>query len=637
MLIDVIDRLSSRQKQCVAIAIDGVMLPFALCCALSLRHGTWNLHWTQFWPAFAVALAGVPLFYYGGLYRHFIRYMGTRAVASIFIGITVTTMALAAVAYMAQIPDLPRSALVLFWLLSLFYVSATRFVVRVYAESVARRNAAKRPVAIYGAGAGGATLAHQLDRSSEYRPIAFVDDDEDKHGGVIQGLPVLPVAGLTDLVREHVVDQVLVALPATPSERRRRAIETLEPFPVHVRVIPDIDAIVSGVGSRPDIRDVDVGDLLGRDEVAPLPHLLCGSVADRVVLVTGAGGSIGAELCRQILALRPRLLVLLDHAEFSLFKIENELRLLRERDGLDAPVVAVLGSVLDAALMERTMRSYQVETLYHAAAYKHISMVENNVVQGIKNNTLGTLRAAEAAMAAGVGNFILISTDKAVRTRNVMGASKRLAEMALQALQERTARTRFSMVRFGNVLVSSGSVVPLFLEQIDKGGPVTVTSAKASRYFMTISEAAELVLQAASLAKGGDVFLLDMGEPVNILALAKKIIRLKGYSVRDETNPRGDIEIRVTGLRTGEKLTEDLLLGASFGTEHRKIMRTVESNLPWAELAPALDALERACAEFDYEAISRIIEHLVDGADLTLEPPDSRPDNVVRLTRRERK
>ena len=634
MLIDLFERLSSRQKQGVAIAIDAVMLPFALFCALALRHGSWNLNWVQFWPAFGVTLAGVPLFIYGGLYRHFIRYMGAKAVMSILVGITVTTMALAAVAYMARIPDLPRSVMVVFWLFAMFYVSVTRLSVRAYAESVVRRNVAKKPVAIYGASGAGAYLAYLLDRGSEYRPVAFIDDDKDKHGGVIQSLPVYPVPALTEILREHVIDQVLVALPTAAAAERRRAIEMLAPYPVHVRVIPDIDAIVSGAASTPDIRDVDVGDLLGRDEVAPLPHLLRGSVANRCVLVTGAGGSIGAELCRQILALQPRLLVVLDQTEYSLFRIENELRQARERDGLGSPVVAVLGSVLDSALMERTMRGHQVETVYHAAAYKHIGIVENNVIQGIKNNTFGTLRTARAALAAGVADFILISTDKAVRTRNVMGASKRLAEMALQALQEQTTRTRFSTVRFGNVLVSSGSVVPLFLEQIDKGGPVTVTSAGATRYFMTISEAAALVLQAASMANGGDVFLLDMGEPVNILELAKKLIRLKGRTVRDEANPHGDIEIRVTGLRAGEKLTEELLASASFGTEHRKIMRAVESHLPWPELEPALTKLERSCDDFDFDAIKQHIEHLVEGADLA--PATTKPNNVVPLAKAER-
>ena len=639
MFTEFVEALSSRQKQAVAFAIDALMLPFALWCALTLRHGHWQLDWLQFWPAFAVALAGVPLFAHLGLYRHVIRHMGRKAVEAIFWGITITTLALAAVVYMAGLADVPRSALVIFWLLSFFYVGTTRFLVRRYAESVVQGNLARKPVAIYGAGAAGADLAYQLERGSEYRPVAFVDDDKDKHGAVVQGLPVHPVEALTTLVPEHVIGQVLIAIPSASSEQRRRIIETLEPYPVHVRLIPDVDTIVSGAGTVTDIRDVDIEDLLGRDEVEPLPHLLAGSVAGRSVLVTGAGGSIGGALCRQILGLRPRRLVVLDQTEYSLFQVKNELANLRQRDEqASTPVIAVLGSVLDRVLMERTMRHHGIETVYHAAAYKHVDLVEHNPIQGIKNNTFGTLRTAQAAIAAGVGNFILISTDKAVRTRNFMGASKRLAEMVLQALQEQTASTRFATVRFGNVLISSGSVVPLFLEQIDQGGPVTVRHPEASRYFMTISEAAQLVLQAGSMAKGGDIFLLDMGKPVNILELAKKIIRLKGRGVRDEGHPHGDIEIRLTGLQPGEKLSEELLASESaFGTEHRKIMRAEEPHPPWRELGPALEQLEQACDDFDEQAIIASIESLLDGAVL-LEPPTDAPQSgvVIPLPARER-
>ena len=635
MLIDFIERLNSRCKQIVAVVIDIAMLPFALWCALTLRHGHWHLDWVQFWPAFAVTLACVPLFAHLGLYRHIIRYMGRKVPLAIFWGVTITAIALAAVAYMTHLPDFPRSVPVIFWLLSFLYVAVTRFAVRAYAESVVRHGVAKKPVAIYGAGPAGAYLAYQLERSHDYRPVAFLDHDKSQHGHVIQGLKVYPVEALTQLVSRHVVGQVLIALPSASFEDRRRVIETLEPYPVRVRVIPDMDAIVAGSGAVSDIRDVDLSDLLGRDEVVPLPHLLRGSVTNRTVLVTGAGGSIGSELCRQILRLQPRLLVVLDQTEFTLFKVENELRRIREREGIGTPVTAVLGSVLDGTLMERTMRNYEVETVYHAAAYKHVGVVENNVIQGIKNNTFGTLRTAQAALAAGVANFILISTDKAVRTRNVMGASKRLAEMALQALQS-DGSTCFSIVRFGNVLVSSGSVVPLFLERIDKGGPVLVTHPDATRYFMTISEAAALVLQAASMAKGGDIFLLDMGKPVNILDLAKKTIRLKGYCVRDESTPHGDIAIRFTGLRPGEKLNEELLVGdASFGTEHRKIMRAHESHLSWSELRPRLEDLECACDTFDFEAIKNFIEGLVDGADLAAQLTElPRRGNVLPLAGR---
>ena len=617
MLIDFIERLNSRSQQIAAVVIDSATLPFALWCALALRHGHWQLDWLQFWPAFAITLACVPLFAYLGLYRHIIRYMGSQALLAIFWGITITAIALAAVAYMVQLAHFPRSVPVFFWLLAFLFVAVTRFAVRAYAESVVRRDVGKKPVAIYGTGPAAAYLAFQLERSREYRPLAFLDQDKRQHGTVIQGLDVYPVEALTKLVAEQAVGQVLVALPGASAADRRGVLETLEPYPVRVRIISDMDAIAAGTGSVAEVRDVDLSDLLGRDEVVPLPHLLRGSVTNRAVLVTGAGGSIGAELCRQILRLQPRLLVVLDQTEFTLFNIEGELRRLREREGIGTAVAAVLGSVLDGALMERTMRGYEVETVYHAAAYKHVSLVENNVIQGIKNNTFGTLRTAQAALAAGVGNFILISTDKAVRTRNVMGASKRLGEMVLQALQAEGGGTCFSVVRFGNVLVSSGSVVPLFLEQIDKGGPVEVTHPDATRYFMTISEAAALVLQAASMATGGDVFVLDMGKPVNILDLAKKTIRLKGYRVRDESNPHGDIEIHFTGLRPGEKLNEELLVGnAALGTDHRKIMRTVESHPSWAELQPALARLERACDTFDFKAIKNFIEGLLDGADL---------------------
>jgi len=334
-------------------------------------------------------------------------------------------------------------------------------------------------------------------------------------------------------------------------------------------------------------------------------------------MVTGAGGSIGSELSRQIIRQQPTLLVLLDQSEFGLYQIQRELNAICKTESLATTVVAVLGSVTNSALMLRTLRNDKVQTVYHAAAYKHVDLVEHNVIQGLKNNTFGTLHAAEAAMDAGVTDFILISTDKAVRTSSVMGASKRLAEMTLQALQDISETTRFSMVRFGNVLGSSGSVVPLFLEQIERGGPVTVTHPDVTRYFMTIPEAAQLVLQAASMAKGGDVFLLDMGQPVKIMDMARRMVRLKGHTIRDAEHPQGDIEIEITGLKPGEKLHEELLLGeAVSGTEHRKIMRAEEEYVPWAELRGALNTLEQACDAYDYEAVKTFIEGLVEGADL---------------------
>ena len=636
-MVAFIEGLARWQKKAVAIVLDCAALPFALWCAVALRYGSWNPHdvdFTAFWPAFAVALlVGVPAFAAAGLYRHVIRYMGGEAMGAVMKGVTIATVAVIAVAYMLPMAGFPRSAPLIFWLLAFCYVAGTRFAVRAYAERVTRTDAARKRVVIYGAGEAGAELARRLRHDRDYCPVAIVDADRREHGHVIHGLAVHPVDALSSLIPDHLVRHVLVALPNATVAERRDVLAALEPFPVHVRVVPDFKDLVSGANPLARARDVNIADLLGRNEVSPLPHLLRGSVAGRSVLVTGAGGSIGAELCRQISRLNPRRLVLLDQNEYALFRVANELR--RVFGNGEAPVVAVLGSVLDGALVERTLHAHRVDTVYHAAAYKHVSLVENNVTQGIKNNTFGTLRAAQAAQAAGVSRFILISTDKAVRARSIMGASKRLAEMALQALQERDGKTRFAVVRFGNVLVSSGSVVPLFLEQIDKGGPVTVTHADASRYFMTLSEAAELVLQAASLATGGEVFVLDMGESVSIHELARKTIRLRGYTVRDEANPQGDIGIDFIGLRPGEKLKEELLTGDASGTEHRKILCAAETHKPWHELRPALDALLRACDAFDYSAIKSTLESMVEGAHLAELVERGPRDNVVPLPPRE--
>ena len=436
-------------------------------------------------------------------------------------------------------------------------------------------------------------------------------------------------------MRKHGVKEVLVAFDGDP-QSRRRILEFLEGFSLRVRLIPDISDLMSGAASLANLRDVGIEDLLGRDEVEPLPHLLAGSVNHKNVLVTGAGGSIGAELCRQIIQQNPSMLVLLDVSEFGLFQIERELQKTSKAFGLNVPIATVLGSVTDSSLLKRSFARYQIETLYHAAAYKHVSLVENNVIQGIKNNTFGTLFAAQAAMDCGVKKFILISTDKAVRTTSVMGATKRMAEMILQALQDESDTTQFAMVRFGNVLGSSGSVVPLFTEQIDQGGPVTVTHPDVTRYFMTIPEAAQLVLQAASMGNSGDIFLLDMGQPVRIVDLAKRMVRLKGLSVKDDEDPQGEIAIEFTGLKPGEKLHEELLVSGNVtGTGHRKIMRAQESYPSWPDLRGSLNTLEQSCDAFDYAAIKAFIEGLVEGSDLVSQLGDLAPisSNVVSLKR----
>jgi FlaA1/EpsC-like NDP-sugar epimerase len=618
MISEFFDQLPRRRRQAIAVLADALALPLALWSAIALRLGEWSPEVAHFWPAFLTAiLVSIPTFGALGLYRHMVRHVGNDAMMAVLKGATIIALVVAAVAYMVPLAGFPRSVPIIFWLLVLLYVGGSRILVRAYFQRLQMQRNASEPVVIYGAGSKGVELVRVLQQQGHYAPVAFIDDDKRLHRRMIDGLYVYPRRYLGQVLSDTGARQVFVAVHSSDGEQRRRIIETLEPHRVRVRLIPDLVDLDSGRQSIGNIRDVQLEDLLGRDEVDPLPHLLQGAVRGRCVMVTGAGGSIGAELCRQIIRQRPRLLVALDLSEFNLFEIQRELNRIAGEEGPHAPVVMVLGSVTDRSLIRRTLATYQVETLFHAAAYKHVELVEHNVIQGIKNNTFGTLYTARAAMAAGVKNFILISTDKAVRTTSVMGASKRLAEMVLQALQEMTSVTRFSMVRFGNVLGSSGSVVPLFLEQIRHGGPVTVTHEDVTRYFMSISEAAALVLQAASLSRGGDVFLLDMGEPVRILELARRMIHLKGCTIRNEQNPDGDIEIAITGLKPGEKLHEELLLAdAATGTEHVKILRAREACIPWAELHGALATLESACDDFDYDVIKTFIEGLVEGADL---------------------
>ena len=644
---DLIDELSRRKKQTIAVIADSVMLPVMLWAAFALRLGEWKPDVAGFWSAFVVVVCvAVPVFGRLGLYRQVVRYMGGHALRVMIVGTLMAALAVAIIGFhhysirLDHEPVFPRSVPVIFWMLAFLYVAGSRFGMRAYIQRL-NRERSREPVIIYGAGSKGVELARMLRQQDDYDVLAFVDSDERLKGSTIDGIYVYDPSAVPSLLSSGRVSQVLVAVARDPSSRRE-ILESLGHYSVHVRIIPDMSEILNGTASVQNLREVAIEDLLGRDEVEPLQHLLAQPVSGATVMVTGAGGSIGAELCRQILRLKPKTLVLLDQSEFGLYQIHRELIALDKQIGAQVPVIAVLGSVLDQVLLERTMDRYGVQTIYHAAAYKHVSLVENNVIQGLKNNTVGTLYCAQAAMEMGVEHFILISTDKAVRTTSVMGASKRLAEMILQALQDvsdaavprGSARTQFSMVRFGNVLGSSGSVVPLFREQIEKGGPVTVTHPEVTRYFMSIQEAAQLVLQAASMADGGDIFLLDMGEPVKILELVNRMVRLKGLSVCDADNPQGDIEIEITGLKPGEKLHEELLMsGNVMGTDHRKIMRGNESYLSWQELEVALNTLEAACDEFDYDAIKRFIEGLVEGADLESQLDDLLRPKVVPLIR----
>jgi FlaA1/EpsC-like NDP-sugar epimerase len=421
---------------------------------------------------------------------------------------------------------------------------------------------------------------------------------------------------LYELIESFSVRQILLAIPSATHAERKEILNRLEHLPVHVKTVPDLFDMVAGKVGVDEIRDIDIEDLLGRDTVPPNPELLGGCITGQSVMITGAGGSIGSELCRQIVLISPARVVLLDTFEYGLYEVENELReILQAIDGGGSiEIVAMLGSVCNRTLMEYAISTFNVDTVYHVAAYKQVPMVEKNIIEGAKNNIIGTLITAQAAEKAKVKNFVLISTDKAVRPTNFMGATKRFAEQVLQALSQRESDTKFSMVRFGNVLGSSGSVVPLFRKQISSGGPVTVTHPEVTRYFMTVQEAAQLVIQAGSMATGGDVFVLDMQEPIRIVDLAKKMVHLMGYDVKDENSYRGDIAIEYTGLRPGEKLYEELMIGESVtGTEHPKIMRAEEETLSWDSLAPLISRLENACEKLDIEEMRSVLMEAVDG------------------------
>ena len=490
----------------------------------------------------------------------------------------------------------------------------------------------KEPVIIYGAGSSGMQLLAALQSGDQYLPVAFVDDGHKLLGSTVHGVRVYGPNSLYELVEAFSVRQILLAIPSATHAERKEILNKLEHLPVHVKTVPDLFDMVSGKVGVDEIRDIDIEDLLGRDIVPPDPELLGACIKSRSVLVTGAAGSIGSELCRQILAIGPSRLVLLDSFEYGLYELEQELLTklelmrLESSAGNSVTLHAALGSVGSESFVRDVMQRYKIETVYHVAAYKQVPMVENNIVEGVRNNIFGTLATAQAAQENGVKDFVFISTDKAVRPTNYMGATKRFTEQVLQALAQRgietaagvgdsdKAPTLFSMVRFGNVLGSSGSVVPLFRRQISMGGPVTVTHPEVTRYFMTVQEAAQLVIQAGSMATGGDVFVLDMHDPIRIVDLAKKMVHLMGYDVRDENSYRGDIAIEYTGLRPGEKLYEELLIGESVtGTDHPKIMRAEEETLSWQELKPLIDRLAQACESADSEEIRQVLLSAVAG------------------------
>jgi FlaA1/EpsC-like NDP-sugar epimerase len=612
-------QLGRRYKQMIMLLSDSVAISAALWTAIALRMDVAPpaIEGTGWLYAAAVGLA-IPAFVILGLYRAIIRFLGFQAVPAIALGVALSACGMFVLNEFVLGSPLPRSVFAIFFALALLIVGATRFGAR---ELLRIRGPAAEGIIIYGAGVAGAQLCASLLNNHHFRPVGIVDDNPKLHGVGFSGLRVRSPDYLLEMRRRHGVNQVLLALPSATRRRRSQIIDLLTSQGFKVQTVPDVSEIVSGRARLEEIRDIDVHDLLGRDPVPPNPALLSACVRGKSILVTGAGGSIGSELCRQIMALSPRRLVLLEVSELALYEIERELRSLNVRAGDHIELVALLGNAHHKQRVREIITTFGIQTVYHAAAYKHVPIVEHNMIEGIHNNIFATYNTAEAALECRVETFVLISTDKAVNPTNVMGCTKRVAEMVLQGLQQRGGNTRFCMVRFGNVLESSGSVVPLFREQIREGGPVTVTHPDVIRYFMTIPEAAQLVIQAGSMGSGGDVFVLDMGSPVRIADLAKRMIHLARYTVRDNEHPEGDIEIRYTGLRPAEKLFEELLIGKNVtGTEHPRILRAMEHGLSWEQIRHVLDDLAQCALRFDCERAREVLLRAV---------PEYRPTDKV--------
>ncbi|AGS38807.1 polysaccharide biosynthesis protein [Cycloclasticus zancles] len=608
---------SRRIKRAVTLLFDFIVITLALWVSFSLRLGEF------YWPEgsviwlFAVApFIATPIFIRLGLYRAIIRYIGFHSLWVVVKAVSLYSLLITFFVVLANIEVVPRSVHIINWLVTLFVVGGSRMLVRWWlAGAVPANVSATRNVVVYGAGSSGTQVLDQLRIKNGMKVVAFIDDETSLHSRQIRDIRVRPFSHLSRLIERYGVKDVLLAMPSVSRSRRNQIIALLEPYPVTVKTLPTLAEIAEGEVTVDDIRDVEIEDLLGRDQVLPNKSLMAKNIHNKVVMVTGAGGSIGAELCRQILQQKPKEIVLFEHSEFALYMIEHDLK--SQPISEEVVIKPVLGSVTDSDRVLLACQAAHVETVYHAAAYKHVPLVEQNPREAIKNNILGTLYTAEAALKSKVKDFILISTDKAVRPTNTMGASKRMAELVLQALSNKhrgVSATQFAMVRFGNVLGSSGSVIPLFKKQIKEGGPVTVTDPKIIRYFMTIPEAAQLVIQAGAMAKGGDVFVLDMGDPVKILELAKRMIHLSGLEVKGDDTPHGDIEIKFTGLRPGEKLYEELLIGNDVkNTDHEKIMRANESMIPWEELNVLIRRLQQAINDNDDVEIRAVLSEAVVG------------------------
>ena len=622
-MLNLVVNLSRINKQLIMLLVDSMLLVSILLASFSIRLGYWYFPQDDLiWVIFGAPVVASIIFVRFGLYRAVIRYIGFKALWTVVQAVSLYALVWGVIGFMVAVDGIPRSVILINWMLSLLAIGGVRIAARFLLSNNVKfsifnfefnvngnSNSNERRVLVYGAGDAGVQLIGALAHSDEYHPVGLIDDSKELQGQYISGLSVYSVDAIEKLIIKLKVDEILIAMPSASRAKRLAIIGILEPYPVHVRMLPGVAELAQGKVSVGDLREVSIKDLLGRDLVEANKDLLGKNITDKVVVVTGAGGSIGSELCRQIVFLEPKALILFEMSELALYTIEKEL----SNIGIySLDIYPILGSVNNKARLDNVFKQFDVDTIYHAAAYKHVPMVEFNNTEGVNNNIFGTLNCARAAIDASVETFVLISTDKAVRPTNTMGATKRSAELVLQALSANQTGTKFSMVRFGNVLGSSGSVIPLFKQQIKAGGPITVTDKDIIRYFMTISEAVELVIQAGAMGTGGDVFVLDMGEPVRIHDLAVKMIHLSGLEVKDESHLDGDIEIKYTGLRAGEKLYEELLIGDNVSeTDNPLIMRAQEEMLAWDELKPVLDELSGAIDSCDHEKLRKLLIQIV--------------------------
>jgi FlaA1/EpsC-like NDP-sugar epimerase len=604
--------LSRPAKRAVALAMDVVICLVTVALAYWLRLGDWNVpKGNQLYSYALPVLIAIPIFIRFGLYRAIFRYVGWNALISVVRACALYGVIYATIFTVIGIANVPRTIGIIQPILLFLIVGASRATTRFWLGGGYQnllRLSQRRRVLIYGAGSAGRQLAAGLASSDEMNVAGFIDDDPTFHSSLLNGKLIYSPAKLAELIEKEDISDLLLAIPSATRQRRNEIIESVRGTKASIRTLPGLTDLAHGRVTVNDLRELDIEDLLGRDPVEPDPQLLAQNLSGKTILVSGAGGSIGSELCRQIVRENPKSLLLVEMSEYHLYAIHQELVQRDAVDGIITNIVPILISVQQEQSLDALVAEWKPDTIFHAAAYKHVPLVEHNVIAGVGNNVFGTLTLAKIARKHDVADFVLISTDKAVRPTNIMGASKRLAELILQAFALEAPKTRFSMVRFGNVLGSSGSVVPLFRQQIKQGGPVTVTHEEITRYFMTIPEAAQLVIQAGTMAKGGEVFVLDMGEPVRIIDLARAMIELSGLKVRDEANPDGDIAVEVTGLRDGEKLYEELLIGNNpEATEHSRIMKANEDYLSWEELSPLLDQLQQAMDASDADRLRAIV------------------------------